>query len=82
MLYSATNKTLLFVDDDTNIHKGLNRLFKQQRVSWRYRFASGVNEAIDIIEEGDIDAIISDINMPGRDGFDLLTDLRHNSRWQ
>jgi putative two-component system response regulator len=43
---------------------------------------TAINEAIDIIEEGDIDAIISDINMPGRDGFDLLTDLRHNSRWQ
>lgn len=82
MLYSSLNKTLLFVDDDTNIHKGLHRLFKQQRVSWQYCFASGVNEALDIIDAGDIDAVISDINMPGRDGFDLLTQLRNNSRWQ
>jgi DNA-binding NtrC family response regulator len=44
MQYSTMNKNILFVDDDTNIHKGLNRLFKQQQVNWRYRFASGVDE--------------------------------------
>jgi len=82
MLYSSMDKTLLFIDDDPNIHKGLNRLFKQQRVSWQYCFASGVDEALGIIEEGGVDAVLFDINMPGKDGFDLLTHLRNDSRWQ
>ena len=82
MQYSTLNKNILFVDDDTNIHKGLNRLFVQQQVDWRYRFAAGVDEALDINEEGEVDAVISDIKMPVRDGFDLLVHLRHNSRWQ
>lgn len=82
MQYSTLNKNILIVDDDTNIHKGLNRLFVQQQVDWRYCFAAGVDEAIDIIEEGEVDAVISDIKMPGRDGFDLLVQLRHDSKWQ
>lgn len=82
MQYSTINKNILFVDDDDKIHKGLIRLFKQQQVDWRYRFAAGVDQALEIIEEGDVDAVISDIKMPVRDGFDLLIHLRHSSRWQ
>jgi putative two-component system response regulator len=82
MHYSTINKNILFVDDDTNIHKGLNRLFQQQKVNWTYRFAAGVDEAIAIIDEGEVDAVISDIKMPARDGFDLLVHLRHTARWQ
>jgi len=82
MQLSTATKNILFVDDDTNIHKGLNRLFKQQQVSWTYCFAVGVDEALDIIEQGNVDAVISDVKMPARDGFDLLTHLRNDSRWQ
>jgi len=82
MQHSGINQTILFVDDDINIHKGLNRLFKQQQVAWGYRFAAGVAEALGIMEEVSIDAVISDIKMPNQDGFDLLSHLRNSVTWQ
>jgi putative two-component system response regulator len=72
---------ILFVEDDTKIHKGISRLFQQHQVPWGYTFASGVDEALAIMDDMDMDGVISDIKMPGRDGFDLLVHLRNSSRW-
>jgi len=73
---STTEQKVLFVDDDILIHKGIKRLLKQRRVEWGYLFANSVDEALAIMEETPIAAVISDIKMPGRDGFDLLQKLR------
>ncbi|MBV5306294.1 MAG: response regulator [Desulfobulbaceae bacterium] len=72
---------ILFVEDDPKIHKGISRLFQQHQVPWGYTFASGVDEALAIMDETDMDGVISDIKMPGRDGFDLLAYLRSSARW-
>ncbi len=69
-------QSILFVDDDIRILKGVKRLFHQNRVSWQTTFASGVDEALDVIMTQKVDAVISDIKMPGKDGFDLLSILR------
>jgi putative two-component system response regulator len=75
------NKKILFVDDDSHIHRGLNRLLKQQHVSWSYVFAGSVAEALAIMDEMSVDAVISDIKMPERDGFDLLCHLRNSAEF-
>lgn len=72
---------ILFVDDDTKIHKGISRLFRLQQVPWETTFAAGVDEAISHLEKKDVDGVVSDIKMGGRDGFDLLCHLRSSSKW-
>jgi len=72
---------VLLVDDDIRILKGINRLFQQHQVPWTYSLANGVDEALAILEEREVDAVVSDICMPGRDGFELLAFLRGHHLW-
>jgi putative two-component system response regulator len=78
----SAKQNILFVEDDTRIHKGISRLFTLQQVPWGYSFATGVDEALELMQETEVDGVISDVKMPGRDGFDLLSHLRSTSRWQ
>ena len=38
--------------------------------------AEGVGEALDVLATESVDCVVSDYNMPGRDGLDLLDELR------
>lgn len=77
----SAKQNILFVEDDTRIHKGISRLFTLQQVPWDYSFVTGVDEALDLLRETEVDGVVSDIKMPGRDGFDLLSHLRTTARW-
>jgi len=74
-------QNILFVDDDENIRKGVLRLFRQYQVPWTYHFAQSVDDAQDILQVHDVDAVVADICMPGRDGFELLAFLRGHQCW-
>lgn len=43
---------------------------------WQAHFCTSVDEAMEYLATNSVDAIISDIKMPGRDGFDLLSTIR------
>jgi putative two-component system response regulator len=72
-------KKLLFVDDEANILEGYERLLWPERRTWSLLKAGSVREATAILAEENVDAIISDYNMPGQSGFDLLTRVRATS---
>ena len=61
---------VLLVDDSPNILKALQRTFKLANYS--IDCAESAAEAMKILMNGDIDVIISDENMPGVSGTDLL----------
>ena len=44
--------------------------------------ALGVDEAIERMSQRVPDLVISDIRMPGKDGFDLLSKIRHHRPWE
>ncbi|OQX20341.1 MAG: hypothetical protein BWK76_01835 [Desulfobulbaceae bacterium A2] len=75
-------QTLLFVDDEPLILKVIDRLLRQRQAPWRCLFAGGVDEALSILAREPVDAVISDIMMPVRDGFDLLAALRNDPKYQ
>lgn len=64
---------LLIVEDDANI-----RLLLEARLKSRYdvKTACGAEEALDLMESGDTDLLITDIMMPETDGFELVEIMR------
>ena len=66
-------KTVLVVDDEYLIrwalHEGLNS-------SFRVLTASGVDEALRILDVERVEAVITDLRMPLRSGMELVKNLR------
>ncbi|MCG8443788.1 MAG: response regulator [Caulobacterales bacterium] len=63
---------VLFVDDDLNILRGLRRMLRGRRDRWEMLFAEGGQAAIDMLEERAVDAVVSDMRMPGVDGASVM----------
>lgn len=62
---------LLLVDDEQNILKSLRRLFRGDEFT--VHLANNGEEALGILEQQQIDLIISDMRMPHMDGAELLS---------
>ncbi|URZ00057.1 response regulator [Clostridium felsineum] len=62
--------SILFVDDVKFILKTLADLLKDEKFNKFY--ASNANDALDILENNEIDVIVTDILMPGINGLQLL----------
>ena len=70
-------KRILFVDDEPNILQGLKRMLRSQRHEWEMSFAEGGEQALDMLEQEQFDAIVSDMKMPGMDGAQLLDEVKN-----
>jgi putative two-component system response regulator len=73
----SSKKRVLFVDDEINVLNSLRRSLHTV-TEWDYSFVSSVAEAISSIQKSAPDIIISDMNMPVKDGFDLLRLVNEN----
>lgn len=67
---------ILFVDDEPSFLEGLRRVLRSKRNEWDIIFALSADEALAKISKISFDAIITDVDMPGKDGLALLKDLR------
>ncbi len=65
---------VLLVDDDENLLNGLKRNLRSE--PFDVLTAPGASEALAILEERTIDAVVSDEHMPGLSGTELLTEIR------
>ncbi|MFN3487428.1 MAG: response regulator [Planctomycetota bacterium] len=66
-------KTVLVVDDEKLIRWTLTQALGPEYVVFT---AASVDEALDILGRAPVDAVITDLRMPGLDGFDLVERLR------
>ena len=64
----------LIVDDDDVFRDRLSRAFRTR--GWTAREASGADQALLLIGEHRPDLVLVDLKMPGRDGLELIPDLR------
>lgn len=68
---------LLLVDDEPNILASLRRVF--QRENYELLFARNAEEALRVLEHQSVELIMTDFMMPGKNGSELLREVRE--RW-
>lgn len=75
-------KLVLFVDDEPNVFAAVQRIMQAERSEWDLRYAWNVSEAIDVLRRESIDVVVSDMVMPGKDGFELLAEMQRSAAWK
>jgi response regulator RpfG family c-di-GMP phosphodiesterase len=66
------NASIIFVDDDLNVLRGLRRRMMSRRPNWALRFYESAELALIGLEEQPADVVISDMRMPLMDGAEFL----------
>ena len=74
---------ILVVDDSAAIRKILMRVLSQTDLPIEeVHEASDGTEALKILKNGQVNLVLSDVNMPNMDGLELLTTVRANTEWK
>ena len=66
--------TILIADDETNIRASVVRLFDLE--GHKALAAADGDEALAILRRDEVDLVILDLQMPGRDGFAVLSEMQ------
>jgi two-component system, NarL family, invasion response regulator UvrY len=69
---------VLIADDHTLIREGLKKILKTAQEISEVREAGNAREVIEQVKKGDLDVIILDISFPGKNGLELLKDLKQD----
>ncbi|ANM28401.1 Fis family transcriptional regulator [Acidobacteria bacterium Mor1] len=67
--------TILITDDEPNIRKSLSQTFKLE--GYRVETAGDGRQALGVLEDGGIDLVMLDLQMPHMDGLETLRELRN-----
>lgn len=67
---------ILFVDDEINVLQGVRRSMQDMQDEWSMEFATGGAAALVVLAKTPADVIISDMRMPGMDGWQLLGEVK------
>ncbi len=67
---------ILFVDDESAVLNALSRQLRHQKGKWRLEFESSPRAALDTARNLDIDVVVSDMQMPGMNGLELISAFR------
>jgi HD-like signal output (HDOD) protein len=69
-------RRILFVDDESKVLRGLQRMLRAMRDEWDMAFAQSAEQALDALAVEHFDVLVTDMRMPGMDGAQLLTTVR------
>lgn len=68
---------ILIVDDDAGIRAGLQRVLNEE--GYTVEMANTAEEALTILSQERFNLVITDLQMPGMDGLELLTQIKQRS---
>lgn len=71
-------RTILLVDDEESIRWSF--MVMLQKAGYRVFTATDYSSALDLLQQVDVDVLVSDILLPGRSGLDIITWLRKKGR--
>ena len=66
---------VMFVDDDVQVLRGIERMLDSADVDWEVETATSGVEALSKLAEAAVDVLVSDMKMPDMDGADLLAQV-------
>ncbi len=69
---------VLIADDHAIVRKGLRQIVKEQGSGMEIDEAENGQQVIEKIQLVTYDILVLDISMPGRDGLDILQEVRHS----
>jgi signal transduction histidine kinase len=75
---ALAGKTILLVEDNADSRTGLMLLLRRSGAT--VQAVENVEQAL--AAEGAFDALLSDIGLPGRDGCELIAELRERPQWK
>jgi len=67
---------ILFVDDEPNVIQAMRRTMHCMRSEWDMEFVTSGPEALQCLAKNPADVIVSDMRMPGMDGWQLLAEVK------
>ena len=67
---------IIFVDDETNLLQGLQRMLRKKKDEWDMTFLESGIEALEKIKAQHYDVIVTDYKMPDIDGLQLLEEAK------
>ena len=70
-------QALLFVDDEPNILRGLQRSTRSMKDDWDMEFVNSGLDGIKKLKERIFDIVISDLRMPEMNGAEFLEEVKH-----
>ncbi|MBS1723193.1 MAG: sigma-54-dependent Fis family transcriptional regulator [Armatimonadetes bacterium] len=73
----SEKKRVLVVDDELNIRRILEAAF--DRHGWHAAVAANADEALGMLEAGSFDCVLTDVTMPGMNGYELQNQI--HVRW-
>ena len=66
----------MIVDDSTTARLLIKAMFEEIHSDWNYLQASSTDEALELVKSSSIDYFSIDYNMPGRNGVELIQEIR------
>ncbi len=69
-------KKIVFVDDEPNLLKSLERGLRKQKKFWDMIFVPSAKQVLDILTTENIDIIVSDYKMPEMNGLALFAEIQ------
>jgi HD-like signal output (HDOD) protein/CheY-like chemotaxis protein len=67
---------ILFVDDEPNVLQAMRRSLHGMRSEWSMEFAPSGAAALEMLMKTPPDVVVSDMRMPGMDGWELLAEVK------
>jgi chemosensory pili system protein ChpA (sensor histidine kinase/response regulator) len=69
-------KVIVLADDSISVRKFVGRML--EKAGYRVKLASDGLEALEIVSAGGCDLVITDLEMPRTNGYELMMHLRQN----
>jgi DNA-binding response OmpR family regulator len=75
----ATQETVLVVEDESSVRQTISLILQEE--GYRVLEATNAEAALSLLQHGSPDLILSDVMMPGMNGFAFYLRVRSNPDW-